>query len=509
MRRALLVATTSALLAVLALLTPAPAAAEEVHPMTFPVVGDVTWTDTWQAPRSGGRVHEGQDLMGDKGQLLVAADDGTVRAVRKGGSLAGNSVDVLADDGWIYTYLHLNNDTPGTDDGAATDDQIFAPGIVEGARVVAGQALAYIGDSGNAEGTAPHVHFEMRDPSGAKVNPAPHLEAATHVDGGSGPTPAEPSPIPRIAGPDRVATSIEAAFAGWPDGSPQAVLAAGGRFDEALPAGVLAGARQAPLLLTTSTAGLEPSIATALDELGTTSVAVIGSVPAAVDDDLRAAGVTVERVGVQGNPTATAAAIGIEVGGAAGTAVLVNGSRFADGVAAAGLAAGRNWPVFLTTQSTVPQVSVDAWRSIGIRRMVIVGGTGVINDRIENVFLRQTGCVDKTPCEVERIAGADRYATSVAAATKSLELGDRTAADLLVGTGTAYADALTAGPLTARKAGLTVLVDGSGAGHDAASRSFLEAQRPNVQRVAILGGTGAVGAVADRAVQQALGLTAG
>jgi putative cell wall-binding protein len=500
-RRTLVAALTAAL--AVALMPVAPAAgADVVHPIVFPVVGDVTWSDTWHAPRGGGRLHMGQDLMGSKGQPLVAADAGTITFLQKDHASAGHWLRLLADDGWIYTYIHLNNDTPGTDDGKATDDQIFGPGIAQGVRVDAGQVVGYMGDSGNAESTAPHLHFEMKDPSGTTINPAPSLREAVRVDGSAG---AAASPIPRIAGIDRVATAVEAARAGWPQGAGSAVLAAGARYDESLPAGVLAAARQGPLLLTTASR-LEANVAEVLRQLGVGAVTVVGSVPAQVEADLRSAGHRVDRLGVAGNPVETAAAVAGAVGGQAGTVVLVNGSSFADGISAAGLAAGRGWPVLLTTASTVPQRSVDTWRALGVRRVVLVGGTAVIGDNIQRFIASSGRCAGGAGCEVERVAGTERYGTSVQAASRSIALGGRSAADLLVGTGTAFPDALTAGPLTARRQGITVLVDGSGAGRDGASRAFLSERRAEVERVAILGGSAAVGSLADRAVQQALGI---
>lgn len=179
-------ATSCALAAIvlLGVLTlPAAGATVTVKPIVFPVDGKVTYTDTFGAPRSG-HTHEGQDLMGAKMLPLLAAVDGVVHRV-KFDNAVGNSVTIKAADGWTYHYIHVNNDRPGTDDGQATRDQAFPPSIVTGAKVTKGQVVGYLGDSGNAENTAPHLHFEIRQPAaagayqGAPINPYQSLQQAT------------------------------------------------------------------------------------------------------------------------------------------------------------------------------------------------------------------------------------------------------------------------------------------------------------------------------------------
>lgn len=505
MRRPL-VAAAVALCA--ALLAPDPARAQDaqVHDILFPVIGEVTYTDTFGAPRGSGRTHEGQDLMGDKMQQLVAADSGVITMLTWPEPSYGYYIELTADDGWTYSYVHLNDDTPGTDDGAAERDDVYGPGIDEGVHVERGQLLGYLGDSGNAENTAPHLHFEMRDASGALVNPMASLDAAERADAPVGD--AEPSPIPRLAGDDRVATAIAVSERGWPDGAARAVLAAGDRYAEALPASVLAGELGGPLLLVGSS-GVTEELAVELDRLGATDVTVVGSVPTSVDAALEADGRRVRRLGVVDDAVATAAAVAREIGGAGGTAVLVNRDRFPDGVSASSLAAGRGWPIILTTTDVVPQVSVDAWRAIGVSRIVLMGGTGVIASNIERFVAERGGCetgAAGSPCAVERIAGADRYGTSVAAAERAIAEGGRSLDSLLLGTGANYPDSLASGPLAARLDGITLLVDGAGGYGDGATRSYLSANADAVEDVAILGGTGAVTSTADRAIQEALGL---
>jgi murein DD-endopeptidase MepM/ murein hydrolase activator NlpD len=84
---------------------------------------------------------------------VYAAADGTISWV--GSSCCSLGID--HDDGWETYYIHLNNDTPGTDDGQGWG---VADGILPGTHVQAGQLIGWVGDSGNAEYVSPHLHFE-------------------------------------------------------------------------------------------------------------------------------------------------------------------------------------------------------------------------------------------------------------------------------------------------------------------------------------------------------------
>lgn len=185
MRRRRRLAT--ALLAVAAVIGPAacsgpPLVAGEAGPLVFPVAGKVSFSDTFGAPRAGGRTHEGQDLMAAKGTPLVAATDGTITWLRWGTTtISGNMLILTGDNGWKHYYIHINNDSPGTDDGANVYEQAFADGIRVGQRVKAGEVIAYVGDSGDAEGTAPHLHYELRRPDGTVTNPIDDLRAAVRT----------------------------------------------------------------------------------------------------------------------------------------------------------------------------------------------------------------------------------------------------------------------------------------------------------------------------------------
>ena len=160
-----------------------PATGPVLRSFVFPVAaGKASYSDTFGAPRSGGRTHEGQDLMAAKHTPVVAAADGTITSVTwSSAGLSGNALRLTDTDGWVYVYIHLNNDTPGTDDGSNVYERAFADGIATGQKVKAGEVIGWVGDSGNAEGTSPHLHFELHRPDGAVVNAYSSLAAASKM----------------------------------------------------------------------------------------------------------------------------------------------------------------------------------------------------------------------------------------------------------------------------------------------------------------------------------------
>ena len=114
-------------------------------------VPNASFTDTWGAPRSGGRSHRGTDLMAPHGSPVYAVADGRVRTASS--SAGGISLYLDADNGETYFYAHNQSNA-----------------VSSGQRVQAGQFIARVGSSGNAPESAPHVHFE-RQVNGRSVNP--------------------------------------------------------------------------------------------------------------------------------------------------------------------------------------------------------------------------------------------------------------------------------------------------------------------------------------------------
>ncbi len=141
--------------------------------MLFPVAGPHKYTNDWHMPRSGGRLHQGTDIFADVGTPLVAVEPGDVRYGTD--PLGGNIVTLTTNERIRYYYAHLDR-FEGTNRA-----------------VVAGDVIGYVGKTGNAATTPPHLHFEVHPNGGEAVNPYPLLQVAETV-----PAPA-PAPIERVA----------------------------------------------------------------------------------------------------------------------------------------------------------------------------------------------------------------------------------------------------------------------------------------------------------------------
>jgi len=154
------------------------ARAEVVRDIFFPVQGEFTMLDNFGDPRSGGRTHEGTDILGKKMTPLLSAVDGRVVFMPFDEPSWGYAVYIRDSDGYEYSYLHINNDTPGTNDGLGGPENAYAPGLERGSAVTRGQFIGWMGDSGNAEGVGSHLHFEIWTPENIPIDPQGSLIAA-------------------------------------------------------------------------------------------------------------------------------------------------------------------------------------------------------------------------------------------------------------------------------------------------------------------------------------------
>lgn len=124
-------------------------------------VQDVSKTqiaNTWHAPRGSDRLHEGQDIFAPRGTPVLSATEGYIMNIGEN-NLGGQTVSVIGAGGRTYYYAHLDS---------------YAPHIAEGDYVTRQTLLGYVGATGNAGGTPPHLHFGVYAPGGA-MNPLPLL----------------------------------------------------------------------------------------------------------------------------------------------------------------------------------------------------------------------------------------------------------------------------------------------------------------------------------------------
>lgn len=117
-------------------------------------VGPASFFNDWGFPRAGGRYHEGNDLFTGRGTPVVAPVSGTVEFIV--GSIGGNQFFLHGDDGALYLGSHMDKFNG------------------KNRKVAAGEVLGYVGTSGNARGTSPHLHFGIYL-NGNAVNPYPTL----------------------------------------------------------------------------------------------------------------------------------------------------------------------------------------------------------------------------------------------------------------------------------------------------------------------------------------------
>jgi hypothetical protein len=162
----------------------APAAARQdaggakVPQLVFPVVGEAVYTNDFGDARGQGS-HEGNDIMAPKRSIAVAAEAGRVKFWTTS-ARAGCMLYLDGESGTQYLYVHLNNDLTKANDntGKCVPGVAYARGLKSGEKVGAGEPVGFVGDSGDADGIASHLHFEVHPGGGAAVSPFPHLKRA-------------------------------------------------------------------------------------------------------------------------------------------------------------------------------------------------------------------------------------------------------------------------------------------------------------------------------------------
>lgn len=382
----------------------APGSAVEVHAH----VDDPAFAST---PWAGGG---GPWLLHDGGVIPRQAMLGEGFTPKHLDDLAPRTAIGRAADGTIV-LVTIDGRQPGRSVGA-TITQLAATMAEQGAR----DAIALDGGGSTAmavDGVPVNV------PSGEDANGRPGVETAV-ADAVGVFVDFTPTDTRRLAGVDRVATSVEVArqFAS----ASTVVLATSAGFADALVGGPLAASTSSPVLLTAPDS-LDPRVSDEIRRLGATSVVLLGGSAAlsqVVEDAVRATGLAVERIaGASRYETAAGVAGAL---GPSPTVLVASGEAFPDALSAGAL----GLPVLLTTRDVLPDATAVA---IGASTPIVVGGPVAVAPQV-------------LPAAA-RIAGTDRYDTSARVADWGLANGRYNDARLVTARGDRFPDALVGGAL--------------------------------------------------------------
>ncbi|MBA2633827.1 MAG: cell wall-binding repeat-containing protein, partial [Chloroflexi bacterium] len=287
----------------------------------------------------------------------------------------------------------------------------------------------------------------------------------------------------RLSGGDRYATAAAVSAASFVPGVAVAYVATGANFPDALAAGAAAAERGGPVLLVTGS-NVPASTAAELARLRPGTIKVVGG-PSVVSDGVldtlrgyATSGVAQRLAGA--NRYATAAAVSADTFAPNGAvAYVATGANFPDalaGVPAAGLAGA---PILLTAPDGIPGDTAAELSRLRPGRIVVLGGPGVVSDGVAAGLAGYA-----VSGNVQRLAGADRYSTSVAVSTGSFATSDT----VFIATGTNFPDALGGGPVAGIVPGPLLLVPGGTLPASVAG----ELLRLDPGRVVVLGGPSVV-----------------
>jgi uncharacterized repeat protein (TIGR02543 family) len=303
----------------------------------------------------------------------------------------------------------------------------------------------------------------------------------------------------RLAGTDRVDTSLAIAKATYPNQVQAVVLATAENYPDALTGSVLAYQKNAPILLVGNNEADQAKILTYLQNSLTPDGTVYilggtGAVAQSVEDTLKNNGFnTIERIGGI-NRYATAVDIAQTLGVKPGTLVVIaSGENYPDALSVSSAAAVNQYPILLAAQNSIPANVAKEIAAIKPSKIYIIGRQGALSTAVETEAAQAAGL---SMADVIRIGGIDRYATSLDVA-KYFNLGDNL---VTVATGNNFPDALSGSVYAARHQAPILLTNASLLPNE---QTWLETKKPAA--ITVFGGEGAV----SQAVQEQLSQVTG
>lgn len=280
----------------------------------------------------------------------------------------------------------------------------------------------------------------------------------------------------RAAGADRIDTYINISKAFYQKAD-NVVVANAWNFPDALSASVLANILKAPILLNGQKT-LDTRVNAEITRLGAKDAVVVGgenSLAKAVQNSLNG----FDKNGTQrisgDNRYATSAKIAEEIFKAtkkSDTVVIASGENFADSLSAAGFASKNGYPILLVKKNTVPSEITNVLKKYNVKNTIIVGGTGSVSDQVAKE-------IKSIAPNQERIAGKDRYDTSVQVA--KLKMADTDKA--FIASGKNFADALVVGAIAGANNQSVILVSDKGANQSA--KDYIKS---NIKKINVIGG---------------------
>ena len=319
------------------------------------------------------------------------------------------------------------------------------------------------------------------------------------------------SPVPtahtRVAGNDRYLTAVAASKEAFPVRTryAKAIIATGENWPDALGGSSLAGAFDAPLLLTT-TNSLPAAVRAELMRLKVNSVILLGGedvVSKAVADQIAALPDVqeVERIaGANRYQTADAIAervcqwLGPDYDGGA---FVATGQNFPDALAASPIAASRGWPIYLAPPNGLTGSTRTSMGNAGVSDVYLLGESDVVSAEIETELEARFGSV-----HVDRFGGHDRYDTALAVAAFATERAGLGWSHTALCTGSNFPDGLTGGVLAGYMDSVLLLTQGREL--EAKVRTTILANKPEVYEVYYLGGTDVVSGAVQNSLESAL-----